>query len=224
MNKEKTLISPWCNIDGDLMRTTLDNYLLNPVFSDKVLEILRIRSVAFEPRIRIFIGQSIKMSDYPEYNVVQIQSLINLRNNIINSGVPESDVPDFVESVSSICFWEGGPRVTPLVTKEQDSNFYTTLATIIDTFGNSILTKEEIERNNDKKRNKLPLELSFWLHVNSEGKYLLPSLDPKLTPLFRVRSIDIDTWKKATEEYIKTGNCPEYISKDDVKLSEINMF
>lgn len=218
MDKIKTFISPWSNVDGKMMREILDNYLMNPEFSNKILEILRLRSIVFEPRIRVFLGQGIRMRDYPEYNLPQIQSLNNLRENLLKAGIPKEDVPDFVESVSSICFWEGGPRVTPLVKKEIDLE-YATLTSISDTFGDSILYPEELKI---KKERRLPLHLSFWMHIDEKrGKYVLPSLTRE-KPIFRIRSIELEAWRKITEEYISLGNvCPDYISEDDIKLSDI---
>lgn len=220
--QEKELkLGDWGVVDGSLMREVLDNYLLNPDFSDKVLEIQRLRSITQKPRIRAFIGQGLKMKDYPSWNDHQMKSLRKLQDmaKAVNANM---DVPDFTESIASLCIWEDGPRITPIVREDslEEENFLTSRI-FRDIFGLSILSEDE---KKDLKPLKINLELSLWLHINDEGKYELPALKTKLEPKFRIRGMDFEVWKEITADYIKKGCvCPDYVEKDDIDLKQITL-
>ena len=219
--KEKNL-GKWGIVDGSLMREVLDNYLLNPDFSEKVLEIQRLRSITQRPRIRAFIGQGIKMKDYPTWNLTQMDSLRRLRDTVKNMRGGADDIPDFTNSVSALCIWEDGPRITPLLREDNVGEVgFLTEPIYQDIFGESILLESE---KKDLKPKEVNLELSLWLHINNKGKYLLPLLKTPIEPKFRIRAMNLSTWRDITADYIKHGCvCPDYVEKDDIPLSQIEL-
>lgn len=221
--QEKELkFGDWGVIDGPLMRDVLDQYLLNPDFSNKVLEIQRIKSIITRPRIRAFIGQKIKMTDYRAYNEDSIKSLEKLYK-MVKRYRPDDEIEVFTNSIAAFCVWEDGPRISPLVRQDfidHDECFYKTRI-FTDMFGTSILSEDE---KKDLKLPKINLDLSLWLHINDKGQFEIPALKTSLEPKFRVRAMDFETWKEITKDYISRGCvCPEYVEKDDITLNQINV-
>ena len=219
IEKEQKL-GEWGVIDGPLMREVLDNYLVNPDFSEKVLEIQRLKSIVTKPRIRAFIGQKIKMKDYPAWNGPQIKTLNNMREHAISMNV---DIPDLTDSISALCIWEEGPRITPLVRLDNfDGESYMTSEMFRCIFGTSIMNESEIQEL--KPKFKYNLDISLWLHLNDKGKFVLPKVKTDLEPKFRIRSINFEDWKEITADYISRGCvCPEYVERDDISLKQVEL-
>lgn len=222
-------LGKWGIIDGPLMREVLENFFKNPDYKDKVLEIQRVRSIVSRPKIRAFIGQRFKMTDYMEFNMATFDALKKLGTA---AKMIMKDVPDFTEADCSLCTWEDGPKIVPIYVnnlgmwaqEKIDGKGFAQL--MLDVFGETVLEEKELEEAKHTRlilypKPKKNLGVELWMHETEPGKYRVPGESTE-DRVFRVRIMDYDTWKSLTDEYIRSGfRFPEALTQDDIKREDI---
>ncbi len=212
-------MTEWNEVDIELFKEIFSMYWSHSGDMDnKVIEIQNLNSIYDgNSDIRIFLGAGIKIKDYKPWNIASYQ-IINMMSSIMK------DLPGFKnldDCELSMCMLEKGPRIIPLGAVGDHFNLILSAC-----FG------EKIEENSAVAKalggTVSPLDmLSLWFYKDASGKYIKSkSSDSQalqgITKLLRIRTFDLDEWKRIVSDYTKNQyKLPESLYKDDVKKENI---
>lgn len=158
---------------------------------DKVLEIQNPIAIKTDwPEIRVYFGKGIDIHEWAEWN----KSALSILNSM-NSFMPMSSL--ITNSKVSMCLLDKGPRITPLGSVDVHYNLIWNMC-----FGSNENIDLDIKFAFDTGKS-----LCLW-YTKEDNKYII---EPEkfnnydnFTKQIRVRSIDLEDWKKMMRNYTKT--------------------
>lgn len=232
----------WGIVDGPLLREIMDMYLLDPRLENKVLEVQNLLSLRDNPEnhVRVFFGRGINIKDADEDQLdwlVGLKKRLTIKMNLL--GLDTKEIPDLVDFDFAMCMWERGSKITPIqpqsIGDSKNSLSFKNSAVCLYGLGDTFLTSEEIAENFPEselkdRKSLAKIHMAFWFYIDKDGKYVLPAFNEReaimdgLVPKFRIRSMELDTWREMTKDYKDNGNvCPEFVRKDDIKPTDMNL-
>ena len=208
------MIKDWVEIDVELFKTIFYSYLHHEGNSvGKVIEIQYIPNIweasRSEEEVRMFLGSGIDPFEFKDAN----ETVCKMYENLMVMGVTE--VKEDLKKLNICYFQEGIPLISPI--GATDIN--------VDIFLNTCFGNDEDIVDSDMYKTFRSLDkMIVWFVRNSAGKIVYDTSRktvPDNKKLVRIRSIDLDDWKKMIYEGITLRCFPDRYKKGDVKKEDI---
>ena len=208
------MIKDWVEIDVELFKTIFYSYLHHEGNSvGKVIEIQYIPNIweasRSEDEVRMFLGSGIDPFEFKDAN----EMVCEMYEKLMVMGATE--VKEDLKKLNICYFQEGIPLISPI--GATDTN--------VDIFLNTCFGNDEDIVDSDMYKTFRSLDkMIVWFVRNSAGKIVYDTSRktvPDNKKLVRVRSIDLDDWKKMIYEGITLHCFPDRYKKGDVKKEDI---